>query len=94
MTTITYHVGEHDGGYGYRLGDVWSETFPDHGTALAAAKSAAQRQHVEGRDAEISYQLADGRWQTEHADKGDRPDTKVVDDDKGSAIVSTLTGSC
>ncbi|NSY14814.1 DUF2188 domain-containing protein [Agrobacterium vitis] len=80
MTTITYHVAKHDGGYGYRLGDVWSETFPDHDTALAAAKSAAQRQHVEGRDAEISFQLSDGRWQTEHAGGGDRPGTEVVDD--------------
>ncbi|NTH49276.1 hypothetical protein G6K98_32090 [Agrobacterium rhizogenes] len=83
MTTITYHVGEHDGGYGYRLDDVWSETFLDHDAALAAAKSAAQRQHVEGRDVEISYQLADGRWQTEHADGGDRPNTNVVVDDGG-----------
>jgi hypothetical protein len=81
MTTIIYHVGEHDGGFGYRLGDVWSETYPDHDSALAAAKSAAQRQHIEGRDAEISYQLADGRWQTEHADGGDRPDAEVVDDE-------------
>ncbi len=80
MTTITYHVGEHDGGFAYRVGDVLSETFPDHAAALAAAKSAAQRQHIEGRDAEISYQLFDGRWQTEHADGGDRPDTEVVDD--------------
>ncbi len=82
MTTITYHVGEHDGGFGYRLGDVWSETFPDHDTALAAAKSAAERQHIEGRDAEISYQRPDGRWHTEHADGGDRPDTVVIDDGK------------
>lgn len=79
---ITYHVGEHDGGYGYRLGDVWSETFPDHDSALAAAKSAAARQHIQGQDAEISYQLEDGRWRTEHADGGDRPDTEVVDDGK------------
>ncbi|MBB3644467.1 hypothetical protein FHX14_000626 [Rhizobium sp. BK619] len=85
MTKLTYHVGEHDGGFGYRLGDVWSETFPDHDTALRAAKSAADRQHLEGRDAEISYQVADGSWQTEHVDGGDRPDTEVVDDDpKGS----------
>jgi hypothetical protein len=85
MATVTYHVGEHDGGYGYRLGDVWSETFRDHDSALAAAKSASQRQHVGGHDTEISYQLADGRWQTEHASGGDRPDTEVVDDDKGAA---------
>jgi len=80
MTRITYHVAEHDGGFAYRLGDVWSESFPDHDAALAAARSAAERQHLEGRDAEISYQLADGRWQTEHASGGDRPATDVVDD--------------
>jgi hypothetical protein len=85
MTTITYHLGKHDGGYAYRLGDVWSETFRDHDTALAAAKSAAQRQHLEGRDAEISYQLSDGSWQTEHASGGDRPDTEVIDDGKDPA---------
>lgn len=77
---ITYHVGEHDGGYAYRLEDVWSETFADHEKALAAAKAAARRQHVGGRDAEISYQRPDGSWTTEHASGGDRPDTAVVDD--------------
>ena len=38
MTKLTYHVGAHDGGYGYRLGDVWSETFADHDVALSAAE--------------------------------------------------------
>lgn len=77
---IIYHVSRHDGGYAYRANDVWSEPFPDHHSALAAAKSAAQRQHLDGRDAEIEYQTADGVWKTEHADGGDRPETKVVDD--------------
>lgn len=76
----TYHVAEHDGGFGYRLGDVWSETYPDHEAALAAAKSAAARQQLGGEDAEITFQLADGRWQTERVDGGDRPETEVVDD--------------
>lgn len=87
MTKITYHVAEHDGGFAYRLGDVWSESFPDHNTALAAARSAAERQHLEGRDAEISFQLADGRWQTEHASGGDRPDTDVIDDADGTSTM-------
>jgi hypothetical protein len=52
---VTYHVGEHDGGFGYRVGDVWSETLPDHESALAAAKSAAARQQLGGEDADISY---------------------------------------
>jgi hypothetical protein len=77
---LSYHVGPHDGGFGYHLNEVWSETYPDHASALQAAKSAAQRQHLEGRDAEISYQLPDGTWRTEHASGGDRPDTEVVDD--------------
>lgn len=82
---VTYHVAEHDGGFGYRLGDVWSETFPDHDAALAAAKSAAARQQLGGEDAEISYQLSDGRWQKERADGGDRPATEVVDDTEASS---------
>ena len=84
MATVTYHVDEHDGGFGYRSGDVWSETFPTHDDALAAARSAAERQQLEGSDAEISFQLADGSWKTEHASGGDRPETEIVDDTKGS----------
>lgn len=80
---VTYHVGEHDGGFAYRLDDVWSETFPDHDTALEAAKDAARRQQIGGDPVEISYQLADGRWQTQHVDGGDRPETDVVDDAAG-----------
>jgi len=80
--TVTYHVAEHDGGFGYRLDDVWSETFSNHDTALAAAKSAAERQRVGGRDTSITYQLADGSWKTERVDGDDRPDPLVVDDDR------------
>lgn len=58
---VTYHVDEHDGGFAYRVDDVWSETFPDHDTALEAAKDAARRQQIGGEEVEIAYQLADGR---------------------------------
>lgn len=80
MAIVTYHVDEHDGGFAYRSGDVWSETFPSHDVALAAARSAAERQQIEGSDAEISFQLADGSWKREHASGGDRPATEIVDD--------------
>lgn len=82
---ITYHVAEHDGGFGYRLGDVWSETYPDHESALAAAKAAAARQQLGGDDADITFQLSDGRWQTERAEGGDRPATEVVDDSEAGS---------
>lgn len=78
--TVTYHVAKHDGGFGYHVGDVWSETFADHDSALRAAKSAAARQQLGGDSVSISYQLADGRWQAEDASGGDRPATEVVDD--------------
>lgn len=80
MANVTYHVAEHDGGFAYRVDDVWSEPFPSHGDALAAANDAAQRQQIGGDSVEIQFQLADGRWQTQHVEGGDRPETDVVDD--------------
>lgn len=47
MTTITYRIVEHDGGWAYRLGDVFSETFGTHDQALAAARRAAAEQEVD-----------------------------------------------
>ncbi|KQV82785.1 DUF2188 domain-containing protein [Rhizobium sp. Root1220] len=79
--SITYHVAEHDDARAYRLDDVWSETFPTHDKALAAAKNAAERQQLGGQDAEITYQRADGTWTTERS-RGDRPEADVVDDAK------------
>jgi hypothetical protein len=76
---VTYHVAEHDEGWGYRLGDVWSETFADHAQALKAAKAAALRQQLGGQDAQISYQAADGSWKDEAASGGDRPEADVED---------------
>ncbi len=65
---ITYHVAEHDEGYAYRVGDVWSESFPNHDAALAAARSAAERQQVGGDPAEITSSspmgLGKHRWLT------------------------------
>ena len=37
MVQITYRIVEHDGGWAYRLGDTFSETYPDHDSARAAA---------------------------------------------------------
>lgn len=32
MTRITYEIVEHDGGWAYKVGDVFSEPFPSHDT--------------------------------------------------------------
>jgi len=73
MTDIHYHVVEHDGGWAYRLGDVFSETFPSHDAALAAARRAAAEQRVPGETEAIEFQDAQGRWRTELSDGDDRP---------------------
>lgn len=91
---IAYHVGRHDGGFAYRLGDVWSEPFPTHALALAAARDAAARQRVKGSDTRISYQTADGRWHFEYVRGGDRPDTEVLDDwDVATTDVGTFVAT-
>ncbi len=81
MAHVTYHVVEHDGGWAYKLGDVFSEPFPTHDLALRAAKQAAAEQRV-GDDAStvIRYQDASGNWREETSKGGDRPETDVEDD--------------
>jgi hypothetical protein len=48
MAHVTYDIVEHDGGFAYKVGDVFSETFPTHQAAHDAATAAAQRQQLEG----------------------------------------------
>lgn len=79
MTTIRYQVVEHDGGWAYKLGDVYSETFPTHDLALKAANAVAQEQQVGGDTEAIEYQDENGVWHVELARGGDRPQAEVVD---------------
>ncbi|HEY0919032.1 DUF2188 domain-containing protein [Devosia sp.] len=78
MTEIRYQVVEHDGGWAYKVGDVFSETFPSRQVATLAAEQAAQRQAQAGRTEAISYQDAEGRWHEEIARGDDRPETGVA----------------
>ncbi len=77
---LTYHIGQHDGGWAYRLNDVWSETYPSHVAAREAAHRAACRQQLEGRNAEILFQSEDGSWHREHVEAGDRPEVDVANE--------------
>ena len=79
MTRITYQIVEHDGGFAYKVGDVFSETFPTHQAAHAAAAQASQRQQISGTEAGIEYETNDGVWHQELASGGDRPETVVED---------------
>ncbi|HVK91864.1 MAG TPA: DUF2188 domain-containing protein, partial [Mycoplana sp.] len=35
MSTVKYEVVEHDGGWAYKVGDVFSEPFPSHAEAMS-----------------------------------------------------------
>lgn len=76
---ITYHVVPHEDGWAYRLDDVFSETFPNHADALAAARIAAERHKQTDEDRFISYQAEDGKWHNEVAAGRDRPETEISD---------------
>jgi hypothetical protein len=80
MPEVTYEIVEHDGGWAYRVGGAYSETFPSHAAALKAAQAAAAEQKVPGRTEVIEYEDERGKWHTETARGGDRPDTQVKDE--------------
>jgi len=79
MSEVTYEIVEHDGGWAYKVAGVFSETFPTHAAALAAAQAAAAEQMVPGQTEQIEYEDEQGRWHSETARGSDRPDTHVKD---------------
>ena len=68
-----------DGGWAYKVGDVFSETFPSHDDAHRAAERAAREQVVPGEATSISWEDKDGRWHDELSAGGNRPQTDVED---------------
>ena len=77
MVQITYRIVEHDGGWAYQLDGAFSETYPDHDSARAAAVAAAREQRVPDETTVIEYADASGQWITERADGHDRPEVDV-----------------
>jgi hypothetical protein len=80
MSRVIYKIVEHDGGWAYTVDGVFSEPFRTRAAALVAAKRAAAEQRVPGRTEAIQYETADGKWRTETAAGGDRPETDVEDE--------------
>jgi hypothetical protein len=79
MVEVTYEIVEHDGGWAYKVDGVFSEPFPTHADALAAAQAAAEEQTVPGYTETIEYEDEKGRWHTETARGSDRPQTQIKD---------------
>ncbi len=79
MSHVTYKVVRHDDGWAYTVNGVYSEPYPTHASALAAARAAAAEQRIQGRTETIEYEDANGKWHTETASGRDRPETNVED---------------
>jgi hypothetical protein len=78
MTEVHYKIVAHDGGWAYRLGDVFSEPFSTRQAARAAAQRVAAEQRVPGETTLIEYETEDGTWHTETSRGDDRPDAYVT----------------
>ncbi|TCN34132.1 DUF2188 domain-containing protein [Sinorhizobium americanum] len=79
MPKVQYEIVEHDGAWAYKVDDVFSETFPTHADALAAAEIAARQHELPGSTENIEFQDSAGRWHEQVAFGFDRPLTEVVD---------------
>lgn len=77
MAKVIYEIVPHDGGWAYKVGDVYSETFPQYDAARRAAEAAAKKQNLAGATTGISYEDSSGKWHREIAEGGDRPETEV-----------------
>jgi len=77
MSKINYQIVKHDGGWAYKVDETFSETFPSHDQAHAAAQRAAHEQAAPGEAAIISYEDKQGHWHRESAAGDDRPQPKV-----------------
>ena len=77
MAHVTYHIVEHDGGWAYKLGDVFSETFRTREAAAEAAKRVAMEQEIPGQTSGIVFEDSSGKWQEEIARVDDRPQADV-----------------
>ena len=79
MAHITYRIVEHDGGWAYKLGDVFSEPFRTREAAVKAAHRVAIEQQISGQTQAIQYEDENGNWHEELARGDDRPEADVAD---------------
>jgi hypothetical protein len=79
MVHIHYRIVEHDGGWAYKLDDVFSESFPTRAAALKAANRAAAEQQVPGDSTLIEFQDEAGKWHVERSEGDDRPEADVIE---------------
>jgi Uncharacterized protein conserved in bacteria (DUF2188) len=78
MAKIHYRIVQHDGGWAYKLDDVFSEPFATRKAAIAATKRVIREQHTPGDTTHIEYQDEAGKWHEELSEGDDRPDADIL----------------
>ncbi len=77
MSVVKYEIVEHDGGWAYKVGATYSETYPTHDAASKAAHKAAHEQQLPGATTGITYEDEQGQGKGEIASGEDRPQAEV-----------------
>src|SRR5215472_18359817 len=78
MTPVTYQIVRHDDGWAYKVNGVFSEPYPTHAEALAAARIAAAEQRarphgghrIRRRERPLAHR--DSRWSRSSGDRRPR----------------------
>jgi hypothetical protein len=78
MANVHHKVVEHEGGWAYKVGDVFSERYATHDEAREAAERAAAEQMLPGATEDIEFQDEAGDWHEEVSLGRDRPETDVT----------------
>ncbi|WP_414474381.1 hypothetical protein [Microvirga sp. M2] len=78
MGNVHYRIVEHEGGWAYKVGDVFSECYATHDQAREAAERAAAEQMLPGAAEDIEFQGEAGEWHEEISSGKDRPETDVT----------------
>jgi hypothetical protein len=79
MASVHYKVVQHDGGWAYKLGDVFSEPFATRDAAIHAAHHVAREQERPGETGRILWEDDKGQWHEELARGDDRPIADVIE---------------
>jgi hypothetical protein len=78
MADVRYRIVEHEDGWAYKVGDVFSERYATHDEAREAAERAAAEQTEPGTTESIEYQDEAGAWREEISQGQDRSATNVT----------------
>lgn len=80
MTKLNYKIVEREGGYAWKLGDAFSETYPTRDAARAAAVDDANKRQS-GRGQTTAQSDGDARrWHNEMADNDTGRETDIIKD--------------